>query len=366
MVDELKESDPFANIAPDHITPIPPEAYGDKAVTTIETKPLTPGQQEQQRLREVRERSEGMIHDLDGQNRESLRTGHERLGYRVGLGEHEVFILSQPVDVQGPSYNEARKETDSLTYRHYIMVTKEGIRAIVINKGELAPDGQTSMDVARKTAVQKSPRLQYAVGDPAYRYDPDNPETYQEHDVVQHDEHGKDIWIKVPGEEGKTDDNRYQYGEKGLLISLQMGVEKWENGHGELRYYQKTPGKRDVSGFEAPTISLVDENVSSEEGGDVAMRDLMYDSDLHGFNHDKSGFESFHIAGFQAVNNRERFAVSRLVADADIPDGVVGQAFENSKQHAQKERVFSKTSGQKQLDMLGALARQMGNQKTAA
>lgn len=89
----------------------------------------------------VRTESRKTIVALNQKNKELLNRKQNRLGWYVGYDdgrdESEVFILAQPIDVEVPSFNEARQETDELTYRYYIMFTRFGIRAIWLNKGAM-------------------------------------------------------------------------------------------------------------------------------------------------------------------------------------------------------------------------------------
>lgn len=299
--------------------------------------PLTSEQQEKEDRKEARERSAKLIGDLNARNKESLRSGNERLGWHVGLGDHEVFILSQPVDVPSPVFNEFRKETDVLTNRYYVMITRYGIRAIRLLKGEMAPDGQTSLTIA--PARETIPAVFEGDSEPI--------------NVEAKNADGSTRYVKVP--DYTTLDNRYSCGEQYLLDCLQNGQEKWENGHGELKFYQKYTS--DGSDGHLPgnqAWRLVDDNISPEQGGDVNLRDGLYSGYFRGFDHDEgTGQESFSMKGYDSSH----YLVGNVHANIggiieDIPSGVVEKALAKSKEKANERRIIPTISAKKQLDLL--------------
>lgn len=73
-------------------------------------------------------------------NQNSLRDGNESLGWWMGAGENEIFVLSQPQveDVDVKSTDEANKDQKARLHK-YVVFTQKGPRKVVFNKGRIDP-----------------------------------------------------------------------------------------------------------------------------------------------------------------------------------------------------------------------------------
>lgn len=307
---------------------------------------LTPAQQEQERQKEVKERSLRLISALDTENRGSLRAGNERLGWHVGLGEHEVFILTQPVDVPNNVFNEGRQEWDVITHRYYVMLTRHGVRAIRLNKGELSPDGiPMTVERATKTLPMQS--------------EADDEEEMVEVEVDNPD--GSPKYVKVP--DIMSFDDRYDSGERYLLGCLRRGQEGWEDGHGALKHLgiEEKGQYKSVSYYEFVAENTDDEVIQESNNASLrrvgSIRDKRYSHDFPGFTREENtGRETFEMRGH---NSPHYFVVNGYPAHtgivADIPLGVVESALKKSREKAKERRFISSTDYQKQLDLLDRL-----------
>lgn len=116
-------------------SPFPDEEVEIPEEHVVEAK-KEPTQEEQ-----LKEKSRQVIEKLDRINQESLQNGNERLGYHIGEGEHEVFILAVPVEKDIIVRNEYDQRDDKIQYRHYVVFTREGIRTLWFNRGHIDGEG---------------------------------------------------------------------------------------------------------------------------------------------------------------------------------------------------------------------------------
>jgi hypothetical protein len=182
----------------------------------------------QEERQHLREESEAVIAALNNKNIESLTKGESRVGYRIGEGDTNTFVLNVPVVV----------DANGSRYHHYVALTTEGIRALRFNKGRVDESGALILNNPGGLSLDSN----YQDSEHAFRW------ALEEHAASWDDKQGErkatavfrsgsNLQYTLPGAEGGW----YPQAENGGLHVAANGSERfrirehvWDDQHPEI------------------------------------------------------------------------------------------------------------------------------------